>query len=288
MIKNSFEEKIIYSISEIINDLIIESTDETSLSKSEQFLKDLEELSLNILNLKSQKKGSYTYQKSVELFQTALEILGYKLPKYGVDGLFGPETKQTIINFQTENDLPPTGEVDSSVIKKLYELVKKKGVSDDLISKYILDFTKIGIGTDDDFYKAILNGLGAPITEENIKFLYAWRQAEGGQASNNPFNTTYKLYKDDKMTNYNNVGVKNYSTPAYGIEATIRTLKNPRYSCITDGLINNIGPDNIAKCKSLETWGTGTLVSKVVGGYLSGASPKPKLIPRAEIKSVQI
>jgi hypothetical protein len=44
--------------------------------------------------------------------------------------------------------------------------------------------------TDDEFYKSILKGIGAPITDENMKFFYAWRQAEGGKARNNPFNTT--------------------------------------------------------------------------------------------------
>ena len=42
--------------------------------------------------------------------------------------------------------------------------------------------------TDDEFYKSILKGIGAPITDENMKFFYAWRQAEGGKARNNPFN----------------------------------------------------------------------------------------------------
>ena len=33
--------------------------------------------------------------------------------------------------------------------------------------------------SDDDFYKGILNGIGAPITPENMKYLYAWRKDLG-------------------------------------------------------------------------------------------------------------
>ena len=77
---------------------------------------------------------------------------------------------------------------------------------------------------DKDFFIEILNGIGAPITKENLKFLAAWRQAEGGTASNNPFNTTYKLDADSKKTDYNSVGVKNYTNKTYGIAATLKSL----------------------------------------------------------------
>ena len=47
---------------------------------------------------------------------------------------------------------------------------------------------------DDEFYKSILKGIGAPISDENMKFFYAWRQAEGGKAKNNPFNTGFQYF----------------------------------------------------------------------------------------------
>ena len=44
-----------------------------------------------------------TYQKSVESIQIGLLLLGYELPKFGVDGLFGPETANTIEKFKEDH-----------------------------------------------------------------------------------------------------------------------------------------------------------------------------------------
>jgi len=142
--------------------------------------------------------------------------------------------------------------------------------------------TPIISSTDDDFYKKILEGLGAPITDENLKFLYGWRQAEKGTAKNNPFNTTFSLTKDTNMSDYNSAKVKNYSKPEYGIEATVKTLQSTKYdySCIVNGLKNNIGAKKISECPALDMWGTGDLVAKVIDGYDSGASFKNPPIVR--------
>jgi len=129
------------------------------------------------------------------------------------------------------------------------------------------------IKTDDDFYKKLLQELGAPTSEENLKFLHAWRQSEGKAGKYNPFNTTQKM---PDSTNFNSVGVKNYASVDDGLSATIKTLTNGRYSCIVNGLKNDIGAKNIStKCiNDLKTWGTGDLVAKVIDGYERGASPK--------------
>jgi len=137
--------------------------------------------------------------------------------------------------------------------------------------------------SDDEVYEAILTGVGAPITKENMKFMYAWRQGEGAKAAFNPFNTTKKK---EKSTFYNclsrkdgkcNGGVRNYSSQQEGIDATIETLKLSYYTCITDGLKNDIGAKKIARqCKSaLKTWGTGELVAKVLDGNKLSPSPIP-------------
>ena len=144
--------------------------------------------------------------------------------------------------------------------------------------------------SDDEVYEAILTGVGAPITKENMKFMYAWRQGEGAKAAFNPFNTTKKK---EKSTFYNCLsrkdgkcvgGVRNYSSQQEGIDATIETLKLSYYSCITDGLKNDIGAKKIAKeCKSaLKTWGTGELVAKV----LDGGKLNPSPIPTSTTKTV--
>lgn len=138
--------------------------------------------------------------------------------------------------------------------------------------------------TDDEFYKSILKGIGAPITDENMKFLYAWRQAEGGKAKNNPFNTTQAK---PNSTFYNCLkkgisgcksGVRNYMSSQDGIDATIKTIKNGRYQNIIDALKSGNSAEKTAQALKSSPWGTGELALKVVKGYNSGATPKPPQI----------
>jgi murein DD-endopeptidase MepM/ murein hydrolase activator NlpD/predicted nucleotidyltransferase len=55
--------------------------------------------------ISQQQKGKMNFQKDVETVQIALQLLGYELPKYGVDGLFGPETGSAVVKFKTDNKL---------------------------------------------------------------------------------------------------------------------------------------------------------------------------------------
>lgn len=61
--------------------------------------------------LSQQNSGSMNYQKEVESMQVALMLLGYDLPKHGVDGLFGPETSSAVQKFTSDNkiDTPTSG-----------------------------------------------------------------------------------------------------------------------------------------------------------------------------------
>lgn len=138
--------------------------------------------------------------------------------------------------------------------------------------------------TDDEFYKSILKGIGAPITDENMKFLYAWRQAEGGKARNNPFNTTqskpgstfYNCLK--KGVSGCKSGVRNYLSSQDGIDATVKTIKNGRYQNIINALKSGDSAEKSAQALKSSPWGTGELALKVVRGYNSGSSPKPPKI----------
>jgi murein DD-endopeptidase MepM/ murein hydrolase activator NlpD len=49
-----------------------------------------------------QERGSMNFQKEVESMQIGLILLGYELPKHGVDGLFGPETGEAVSKFITQ------------------------------------------------------------------------------------------------------------------------------------------------------------------------------------------
>jgi murein DD-endopeptidase MepM/ murein hydrolase activator NlpD len=164
-----------------------------------------------------------------------------------------------------------SGEVISpAMVKVLIDKLQSKGITSEDLQKYV-DTIKIGNLNDKNFYMKLLENLGAPISDENMKFLYAWRQAEGKAGKFNPFNTTWDL---PNSTNFNKVGVKNYVSLEDGMVATVKTLKNGLYECILKGLRDDIGADNIAKCESLKTWGTGDLVGKVVSSYNSGSNPK--------------
>ena len=130
---------------------------------------------------------------------------------------------------------------------------------------------------DDDFYKKVLSCIGAKPTKDNMSFMYAWRQAEGGKASNNPFNTTQKMPGSTKYQG-NTAGVQNYKNSEDGIQATCKTLNNGRYNDIVNGLKNDVGLFELSRMKGLKTWGTGDLLAKVADGYLKGSSPKPQAI----------
>lgn len=374
------------------------------------FFKTLEDAA-NSGGLSQQEKGGMSFQKGVESIQIGLKLLGYDLPRYGVDGLFGPETASAVSKFINDNQtklneasaelrstlsdlgyqeksgqLTGGGEITDDIsgvvsdilrdfketnpkvkvivtsgndkfhkklgynsthkvgqavdlviqpytsanaksflnilnkykssnpkfsyideytnpssaatgghfhlqyggsvatgggggnmvtatpemINKLINLLKERGVTPEDLKKNI-DTVNVNDLEDKNFYAKLLENLGAPITDENMKFMYAWRQAEGKGGTYNPFNTTWKMPNSTVMNSH---GVRNYATLEDGLVATVKTLKNGRYDCIVNGLKNDIGASNIARCESLKTWGTGELVAKVVNSYNNGSNPK--------------
>jgi hypothetical protein len=126
--------------------------------------------------------------------------------------------------------------------------------------------------SDDEFYKKVLQCLGAKPTKGNMSFMYAWRQSEGGKASFNPFNTTKNM---PGATIYNSHKVKNYQSMEDGVRATCETLNLRHYKDIVDGLKNDVGLYELSRMEGLKKWGTGQLLAKVADGYLAGATPKP-------------
>ena len=104
-------------------------------------------------------------------------------------------------------------------------------------------------------------------------------------ATNNPLNTTQSIMYDPEQSNFNTVGVKNYSRPEFGIEATIKTLKNGYYNCILDGLRNERPYEEIADCKTgkstkpaMDVWGTTSKHMKNVIKSYKGKILSPKKI----------
>lgn len=195
-----------------------------------------------------------------------------KLVSSSSDEMKQNETYKDLINFF--RDLLPAG----------FDLGSGNVPSDNDITKKVSTNVPDTTTNDDDFYKEILECIGAPVTKDNMLFFYAWRQAESGQATNNPFNTTMKK-EGATLYGKNVAGVKNYSTMEDGIQATCDTLKLSYYTDIVDGLKNDVGLYKLSRMSSLETWGTGKLLSQVADGYLSGATPKPNPIMKGNFEN---
>jgi len=81
------------------------------------------------------KKGSTIYQKEVEDIQTALQLLGFSLPEWGVDGKFGLETKKATEDFQEKNGLEVSGNFSTKDLEKLVEVLKEKGFDEYSLNK---------------------------------------------------------------------------------------------------------------------------------------------------------
>lgn len=168
------------------------------------------------------------------------------------------------------------------------EKSEKKDSKDKVTKDY--EKYKIEDPSDEDgkFYKKILEKIDAPVTKENLVFFYAWRQYEGAKSTYNPFNTIQEMpdstfwnclkKSGDKCVD----GVRNYKTEKDGIEATVKTLTNGRYDCIVNGLKNNKGAKEIAKCSSLDVWGTRDGISRV----LEKNKITPPEISRSLVKKV--
>lgn len=52
-----------------------------------------------------QKFGSMTRQQGVEAVQIGLQLLGYSLPRFGTDGLFGPETAAVVNKYKEDKNI---------------------------------------------------------------------------------------------------------------------------------------------------------------------------------------
>jgi hypothetical protein len=71
---------------------------------------------------------------------------------------------------------------------------------------------------------AFLQGLAAPITKRNRIVMLAWIASEGGDARWNALNTTQE---EPGSTDYNSIGVKNYTSYGQGLTAAIATIRQP-------------------------------------------------------------
>ena len=57
--------------------------------------------------------------EKVILLQAALQAVGVGLPRYGVDGIFGPETEGAVKQAQQMFGMTPTGVADEGLLREL-------------------------------------------------------------------------------------------------------------------------------------------------------------------------
>lgn len=116
--------------------------------------------------------------------------------------------------------------------------------------------------------RAFLETLGAPVVRNNLVVMVAWQAAEGTQATWNPLATTMPA---DDATNFNDVGVKNFMSMEQGIDASIRTLVRPGlgYDAILDGLERGAPPAETAYAIQQSRWCHGC----AEGGYVISIIP---------------
>jgi hypothetical protein len=120
------------------------------------------------------------------------------------------------------------------------------------------------------FAQDLLGMLGLPVTQQNVAAIDAWHQAEGGNAKFNPLNTTQGA---SGASNYNSVGVKNYTSYQQGLQATAQTLQNGHYRNILAALQAGNNAGAVANAVASSPWGTsGKLMFEILGG--GGAGPE--------------
>lgn len=139
-------------------------------------------------------------------------------------------------------------------------------------------------GVGQDYYQAVLEGIGAPVSPNNLRYMAAWQAAEGGTATNNAFNTTEAA---SGATNYNSVGVKNYPDEQTGIMATVKTLLNGRYNNLVNDMRADADPKKTAgELDELSTWGTGAGVLSRLGSTPAAGTPPSSTTSTTTVSTV--
>ena len=196
------------------------------------------------------------FQNDLIYIQKVLKVLGYTDNDFKVTGVFDEKTKDAVENFQRDNNLTINGKLDKKSMEILYFLLLANDVTENDLEQIQVEKINEGDIPDLIVYKEILSGLDIPITENNLKFLFALRNSlEVYSAKNNPFSVKYDLPDNIKITNYENTEIKNYPSIESGIQATIKTLKLPKYRCVIDSMKNNEKLYDLITCPVLKSLG---------------------------------
>lgn len=99
----------------------------------------------------------------------------------------------------------------------------------------------------------LLAKLGVPGNINNAVAVIAQIQAEGGEARFNPLNTTLPM---PGATDYNGVHVKNYTSYAQGLDATVRTLRQANMAKLLAALKRGDSSRGYWVALGTSPWGT--------------------------------
>ena len=110
----------------IDKDLSVEAMIKEEIEKTPQDILNNSKFLTSLSNqVDNQVKYEYTpgqkipYEPDVELLQTGLQLLGFSLPKWGIDGKFGPETRKAVTDFQASVGLEETGRIEKNDLEKM-------------------------------------------------------------------------------------------------------------------------------------------------------------------------
>jgi hypothetical protein len=122
------------------------------------------------------------------------------------------------------------------------------------------------------FATAVLKGLGVQPSDGAVTALVGWMKAEGGHWNNdahfNPLNTTMPAPGAGNTGSQGNIKV--YKNWAQGVDATVRTLKNGRYTGIIHALSAG-NPKQVAAAIGASPWGTN---ASLIAGTIAHAKPQ--------------
>lgn len=126
--KNKLVDKEL-SVERIVKESVSEINAKEIVSNS-VFLTELMKMVDNSLTFEFTPGLKLAYDENVKKLQESLQFLGFLLPKFGVDGKFGEETKGAIEDFQKKFKLPVTGKIDPQNLKFLVAALIVKDFKD--------------------------------------------------------------------------------------------------------------------------------------------------------------
>jgi hypothetical protein len=125
-------------------DMKKENKEVIDIIENSVFLKKLKELADNKKTFEYTPGMKIPFDDDVRMIQDGLEFLNFKLPKWGIDGKLGSETKAAIEKFQESSGLLKDGVMKTNDLKHLLALLVLNKFSDSKLNKFTGEFGKDG------------------------------------------------------------------------------------------------------------------------------------------------